>query len=425
MTTFLVIIAVVLAVLAISQLAKVFDISAKLSKDKSEVKASQNKANAMMFRIFGIVFFVSTVYLLIKYGSPMPESASEHGVEMDMLMKYNMYIIITVYFIVNGILFYFASKYYHKKDRKALFFAHDNRLELVWTVVPTMVLAFIIIFGLITWFDITGEPGEDTQFIEITSEQYTWTVRYPGADGEFGGQSYNLIGCENETGNPNTLGVITPFVVENKIKEIDEEIASINNSIENEAYLYSDGKIEAMEDKIYKLKRHKQRILELNNYSVGETKAWEASKDDKIVKELHLVVNQEYEFSFKSKDVIHSAYMPHFRTQMNTVPGTINKFKMTPTITTAEMKGRQGEDFEYVLLCNKICGGGHWNMKIPIIVESQEEYDTWMAEQAQFVQSDEPAEEDNNAEAESSETEESENAEEGVEEGVAQQVVVE
>jgi cytochrome c oxidase subunit 2 len=118
----------------------------------------------------------------------------------------------------------------------------------------------------------------------------------------------------------------------------------------------------------------------------------------------------------RSQDVLHSAYMPHFRAQMNCVPGMITQFGFTPTVTTAEMRQRpeiqekvahineirvekskelvaKGEqpldryEFNYLLLCNKICGKSHYNMQMKIVVESQEEFDAWMKEQKVFKNS--------------------------------------
>ncbi len=103
--------------------------------------------------------------------------------------------------------------------------------------------------------------------------------------------------------------------------------------------------------------------------------------DDIVTKEIHLVKDKQVLFKFRSQDVIHSAFLPHFRVQMNCVPGMITQFAFTPTKTTNEMKEQEGEDFEYILLCNKICGAAHYNMQIKVIVETQEEYDNWINQQ--------------------------------------------
>lgn len=122
--------------------------------------------------------------------------------------------------------------------------------------------------------------------------------------------------------------------------------------------------------------------------------------DDVVVKEIYLPVNKPVLFKFRSQDVIHSAYMPHFRAQMNCVPGMVTQFQFTPTVTSAEMKedpyvvkqisdinairaknGDEPYEFGYVLLCNKICGAAHYNMQLPIYVVSENEYDSWLKEQ--------------------------------------------
>ena len=108
----------------------------------------------------------------------------------------------------------------------------------------------------------------------------------------------------------------------------------------------------------------------------------ESSLDDKVTRELHLVVGEPVLLKLRSQDIIHSAFMPHFRVQMNCVPGMTTQFVFTPNKTTSEMKMLEGEDFEYVLLCNKICGVAHYNMQMKVIVETKEEYDKWLSEQS-------------------------------------------
>lgn len=112
------------------------------------------------------------------------------------------------------------------------------------------------------------------------------------------------------------------------------------------------------------------------------------SYDDVVTSELHLEVNQPIDIAFRAKDVIHSALMPHFRVQMNVVPGLPTKFSFKPTVTTAEMRSKLGKpEFDYVLLCNKICGSAHYRMKMLIVVDTKEDYEKWMKSQAALVPS--------------------------------------
>jgi cytochrome c oxidase subunit 2 len=151
------------------------------------------------------------------------------------------------------------------------------------------------------------------------------------------------------------------------------------------------------------LKRRKYRIQASIDKKSQNSATYESSNDDVIVQEIHLVKDQPYTFRFRSKDVIHCPWFPHFRAQINAVPGMETSFALTPTITTKEMradpdvqkhweninvihnerKRRIGEEeekviFDYILLCNKICGAGHSNMQLKVIVETQEEFNQWI-----------------------------------------------
>lgn len=113
------------------------------------------------------------------------------------------------------------------------------------------------------------------------------------------------------------------------------------------------------------------------------------SLDDQVADVMVIPVNKPVRLILTSKDVLHSFYMPHFRVQLNTVPGMTSYFEFTPTITTEEMKKKTGDPkFKYLFLCAKICGQGHYNMQREVRVVSQEEYDSWIAEQAPYLTDD-------------------------------------
>ena len=365
-------------------------------------------------------------------------------------MLFNLYLVLFIFFVVNSFLFVFANKYRYDKNRKAQFITHDNKLELIWTIVPTIVLAIIIIYGLRAWIDMTGEASEDAMRVEVYSKQFDWTVRYTGDDGEFGVTDFNVITPTNP------LGIITQDGVDDALAKIEEKITKLRTELGSEKghLLLEQADIEAQlhpvddhghgdhgdahgddshamsddhkshlesrlhviedllkpgnftiltessyaakEDKIYRLQRHRQRTLELIPFnfekdSVTIINAWDAGKDDKIVKgEFHLPLGREIEFIFRSRDVIHSAFMPHFRAQMNTVPGVPTRFKFTPTITTDSMRViTDNSEFDYILLCNKVCGAAHFNMSIKIVVDTEEEYAAWIAQQKEYITEEE------------------------------------
>ena len=130
----------------------------------------------------------------------LPPSASDHGEKIDTMIWITLGITFFVFVITQILLFWFAYKYQEREDRKAYFFPHDNRLEVIWTVIPAIVLTVLVGFGLYYWFQITGEAPKNAQVVEVTGSQFKWEFRYPGKDGKLGRKYYKEI---NEVkGNP-------------------------------------------------------------------------------------------------------------------------------------------------------------------------------------------------------------------------------
>jgi cytochrome c oxidase subunit II len=377
MNKLLLLILIVLGILAVAQIIRVYELTARLrNKREEEISRRDNKLNAGLWLVFMIVFYVTFIYLMFAYGDGgLGVSASEHGTEIDWLLNFNFLIIIVVFFITNTLLFWFSFKYYYRPDRKALYYPHNNKLELIWTVIPAIVLAVIIIYGLKTWNDITADDKGDEIIVELYAKQFDWTVRYSGDDNTLGFADYKMIYGKNE------LGLITTQTLNEKITELDEQIANMERDIEENGIYTPDKKLNKKIKQLDILRRQKQRILTGLLHGRDAERQDAAAMDDIITKgELHLVIGQPYSFRLRSQDIIHSAYFPHFRAQMNCVPGMVTYFRFTPTITTDSMRAIKGdESFDYILLCNKICGSAHYNMQIKVIVETQEEFDAWKA----------------------------------------------
>ena len=392
---FLIIIVIVLVIITAAQLMKVYEHSSRLrNKDEADVTEGETKFNAGMLLVFYLALMISSTYLFIVYGARpgLGPSASEHGVEIDYLYDVNWIILIIVYYLTQTLLFVFAIKYHQKKGRKAVFFSHSTKLELLWTVIPAVTLAGIIIAGLMVWNKITAMP-ENAQVIEIYAKQFDWTVRYSGEDNTLGNSNFKVI----ETNNP--LGVVTSDLIDAKELAWKADIAKLEKTISEEGDLIPDAKLSEMKFKLERLNRQLIRLTPLRKVQTPQTDS--AANDDVIVKELYLVKGEVYEFKFRSRDVIHSALFPHFRAQMNFVPGMTTRLSFKPTISTAEMRenpeviaqykktnekraaeGREEVDFNYLLLCNKICGASHYNMQMNIVVvDTQAEFDIWYAKQ--------------------------------------------
>lgn len=134
-------------------------------------------------------------------------------------------------------------------------------------------------------------------------------------------------------------------------------------------------------------KRNYKMTTPTNSYGIdfNDKSAW----DDIQASDIVLPVNKSVRFHIISKDIIHSFYIPDFRVQINAVPGMTNYFQFTPTVTTEEMRERMNDPkYDYVMLCNKICGSGHFNMQKKVVVVTEEEYKEWLSTQNKYFTED-------------------------------------
>ncbi len=280
--------------------------------------------NGVLFAIFLVVGLYGVYWEYTVHGEMiLPEAASEHGKRIDEMFNLTLIITTIVFILTHIVLFAFAYFYKSSGNRKAYYYPHNNSLERIWTIVPALVLTVLVLMGFLTWRSIfykIEDPNNKPLSIEVTSSQFQWDIRYPGADGVVGLKNYKKITAIN------ALGI---------------------------------------------------------DFSKKE------SLDDQVADEIVLPVNKPVRFILTSKDVLHSFYMPHFRVQLNTVPGMTSYFEFTPTITTDEMKAKTNDpSFNYLLLCAKICGSNHYNMQKPVRVVSQAEYDEWVTKQTPYLTDD-------------------------------------
>ena len=308
------------------QITRILDLRGVIANDKDNSKQGKY---ALYFMVF---LYAMMIYCLIAMNVLMlPEAASIEGEHDDRLFNITFWLIGIVQFLMQFLIFYFTFKYRGNKSKKAKFYADSHKLELIWTVTPAIVLVVLIGYGLWQWNNVMDLSDEDAVVIEVYSQQFRWEARYAGEDNMLGRGNVNYI----DLNNLNTMGV---------------DMSDVN------------------------------------------------AQDDKQVTVLYLPKGKKIHFKFRSQDVLHSAYMPHFRAQMNCVPGMVTEFGFTPKYTTEEMreqpevmaktrginkirnaKGEELYEFDYILLCNKICGASHYSMQMKIIVVEQDEYDEWIA----------------------------------------------
>lgn len=344
MTALLAIISIILIGIIAVQIGKVTELAGKI-RGEEEMQDVANRRQSNYMLIFMVVFLVGGIVSAIFYKNYMlgfgpMESASEHGSSIDRIFQITLFFTGIVFFITHILLFWFAYKYRAKKGQKAKYIPHDNKLEIVWTVIPAIVMTFLVVGGLDAWNEVMADVEVDEDFLEIeaTGYQFGWAVRYPGEDGKLGEKNYELITGTNPLGQN-----------------------------------------------------------------------WEDEKnlDDFHASEIYLPVGKKVRVRITSKDVLHNFYLPHFRVKMDAVPGIPTYFVFTPTKTTEEFRqqlrdypeynvlvdpedpeaGLLWENFDYELACAELCGRGHYSMRMPVKVVSQEEYESWKATQTPYYMS--------------------------------------
>ena len=137
----IILLVIVLGAIAIAQLVRIYEISSKLRKTaEHEISSRDNNLNGRMMFIFMLLLFGFFIYLMQAYGwTGRGSAASDEGEEIDWLLNLNFVIVIAIFFFTNFLLFYFTWKYVKKPGVPAYYYPHNNKLELLWTVVPAIV----------------------------------------------------------------------------------------------------------------------------------------------------------------------------------------------------------------------------------------------------------------------------------------------
>ena len=347
MTGLLAILSIILIAIVLVQIGKVTELAARI-RGEEEVQQETDNWNARFSLIFMVLFLIGCAASGIYYKDTIlwwgPHvSASAHGGELDSMFDITLLLTGIVFIITHILLFWFAYKYKHQRGRKALYMPHDTRLEIVWTMVPAIVMSFLVIKGLVAWNEVMADVDESEDYIEIEAMgmQFAWIMRYPGPDGALGTRDYKLTSPVNQMGQD-----------WNDTKNLDDIVSS----------------------------------------AAGEV--------------IKLPVNKQVRVRITARDVLHNFDVPHMRIKMDAVPGMPTYFVFTPTVTTEEYRanlsalGRDGqplypewyepydpsdpesktrwEEFQYELACAELCGKGHYSMRRIIEVVSEEEWKVWV-----------------------------------------------
>jgi cytochrome c oxidase subunit 2 len=312
---------VILAII-VGIIGKVLRVYDLTSQMQGKKPINWNNIMGFIFIVFLLAGLYGSYWEFTEQGSmTLPDAASAHGVSLDNMFMVTFIITVIVFFLTQICLFGFAFLYRGSNKRKAYFYPHNNTIEKIWTVIPAIVLTVLVITGFFTWKTITNSAD-----------------------------------------------------VKGDIPAMDIDITGHQFAWEIR-YPGKDGKLGT---KDYKLTTGTNKVgLDFKDKN---------SFDDQVADTIVLPVNKPVRLNILAQDVIHSVYMPHFRVQINAVPGLPTYFKFTPTLTTVEMRAKiENPKFEYLLYCNKICGGGHYNMQKVVRVVSEADYQAWVLTQKPYL----------------------------------------
>ncbi len=211
-----------------------------------------------------------------------------------------------VFVAVNLFMAYCVIRYRYNKDRRSEYDPENSRLEWWLTGITTVGVAAMLAPGLFVWSDFVNVP-EDAREVEAVGQQWHWTYRFPGDDGQLGTVDAMYVSDDN------------PF---------------------------------------------------------GMDPDDPRGQDDILVDspEVHLPVDQPVKMLLRSKDVLHNFTVAQFRVKMDLVPGLVSHMWFTPTRTG-----------QFEVLCEELCGIGHFAMRGMVVVDEQEDFDAWLDQQPTYA----------------------------------------
>ena len=210
----------------------------------------------------------------------LPENVSTYGADIDFMFVVIDWVTTVTFVLVAACLLYFLVRYRHREGRRAIYSHGNSTLEIIWTIVPALILVLLFFMSHSTWARVKSQAPPGDVVVEVTGKQFNWEVRYPGPDGKF-----------------------------------------------------------------------------------------DTADDLKMDNEVHVPVNKNVRVVLKSREVIHSFFLPQLRLKQDTVPG-----REILAWFNATKPGK------YEIPCAELCGFGHSGMRGWLYVHTPEDYAKWVAE---------------------------------------------
>lgn len=341
MTFLLAVLCLLLIAVIVVQIGRVTELATKI-RGEEEMQLLVNKRQANLSLVFMVLFLIGCIVSAYMYkdwmlGYGPHKAASAHGSSLDSMFNVTLFFTGIVFVVTQVALFYFAWKYKGEKGKKALFMPHNNTIEVVWTAVPAIVMAFLVIRGLDTWNEVMADvnPNEDYIEIEATGYQFAWHLRYPGPDGKLGARNYKLISGTNPLGQDWT-----------DLKNMDD--------------IHADRIVLPVNKKV------RVRITArdvLHNFYLPHFRV-----------KMDAVPGMPTYFIFTPTKTT-----AEYREELSNY-----KQYQQPADPADPTGPKMWEAFNYELACAELCGKGHFSMRRIVEIVSQEEYEAWLSQQSSY-----------------------------------------
>lgn len=271
----------------------------------------------------------------------LPENVFPAAEPIDVLFYFILYLTGAICIAVFVVMIAFLIKYRYQAGRQGAFIHGNIRLEAVWTLIPTVILALIAVFSQATWSNVkrlpTVAPGEEVIEMEVVGRQFAWYYHYPGADGKLGPRKSSLI--DPQSSDPDEL--------------------------------------------------------------IGLDRSNPIAKDDIVAPNMAIPVNTKVLIKLGSVDVLHSFFLPNFRVKQDAVPGLNGQMWIQSTKLSAQVIGTSpdepamfGHAKPFDIVCAELCGQGHFKMRGKLYVVTKEQYQAFLDEEASYLDFGDEEEED-------------------------------
>lgn len=341
MTLLLILFVILLIGLIIVQIGRVRELTGRIKGEELAYKDS-SRTTGILLLLFLVGLLVAVIWSAMHYKNFMfswgPNvAASKHGPAIDKLTNINILITGIVFVVTQVLLFWFAFRYRYSPKRKATYFAHDNRLEIIWTAIPAVVMTILVISGLTVWNKVMDDvdEGEDHIEFEATGSQFLWYLRYPGADGKLGTRDYKL-----------TSGI-------NPLGQVWDDPANYDDFHPSEIVLPVNKKV--------RVKIMSRDVI--HNFYLPHFRL-----------KMDAVPGMPTYFVF-TPTITTEAYRNELR--------TYEEFQ-APADPDDPNGPQKWEVFDFELACAELCGSGHFSMKKIVKIVSESEYNAWLATQKSY-----------------------------------------